>query len=228
MTVRAEFQLRLHNLQQLAQMTGLGKMWILFQMLNDFRGGISKEETIVLSKMSGRGANEIAKYYYMLAPHLGFEAREAPRDGDDFIDSMRKQSSVDLDRMVEQMKAAQAAQQNTTSFADHVRQAHQRWRRQENTTNSTTPDAADAFRAFGGRAAPPPNEYCKGAPGYLQHHLKVLQIDVWPISMDDAKKRYRVRAMATHPDRTGGQDEEFKAVQAAWDEVEKALAMKRA
>ena len=61
-----------------------------------------------------------------------------------------------------------------------------------------------------------------GAPAYLHMHFEVLQM-MYPISMDDAKKQFRKRAMETHPDRNPTKTDEFKKVMSAWDLVKEFL-----
>jgi len=62
----------------------------------------------------------------------------------------------------------------------------------------------------------------QAAPAYLHMHFEILTMS-YPITMDDAKKQFRKRAMETHPDRNPGKEEEFKKVATAWERIEEFL-----
>lgn len=57
------------------------------------------------------------------------------------------------------------------------------------------------------------------APGYLRDHCETLGVP-WPTTREAAQKLYRVKAMSAHPDRNGGNDEQFKVIQNAWERLD--------
>ncbi len=62
----------------------------------------------------------------------------------------------------------------------------------------------------------------QAAPAYLHFHFEVMEMP-YPISIDEAKKKYRELAMKTHPDRNGGNDEAFKKILTSWERIKEFL-----
>lgn len=58
----------------------------------------------------------------------------------------------------------------------------------------------------------------RGRQGRKPDFLKRLGLSL-PVTPEDVKQAYLAKARATHPDKTGGDADEFKAVQAAFDEA---------
>lgn len=199
--IRRQLRDRVNALNGAALVMGLPKLWVFFQLANDYQcAPLADDEIEWLATSMGLSVAKAREIWHKLAPIVAFKP-----DPGDWMDFMQQQSYSDLDERVRQ--AEKRSGFNGSYATEAQREMHDRLRERMN-----------AFNRHSNTQRPPPN----GAPIHLTPHLQVLGLNGWPIKHADGKKQYRELVMKHHPDK-GGSNEQFMKIQKAWEAVETHL-----